>query len=177
MHEYGHYRRRFRAALPLGSVGEDPIHYWNLDLRIRPSYRTNKEASNLAFREAWATLFGIATQFGDTGYPFVGDSKYQDVDEITRMRHCGRPRSGYRLPHKSPGEFYEHMNCCALWDIFDNACDSADNEDTLSDPRLVRIWTIAQGSKPADILDFWNAMVREVRRGPCRSAASSGTTG
>ena len=95
----------------MGSVGEDPIHYWNFNMRIRPSYRSNKEARNLAFREAWATLFGVATQYGDSGYPYVGDSKYQDVDEITR-KAIVVDLEGDTSAHKAPGEYYEHMNCC-----------------------------------------------------------------
>ena len=55
-----------------------------------------------------------------------------------------------------PGEFYENMNCCALWDIFDDNDDHADNEDTLSDTSLSKIWTVFRNSRPDDIEDFWN---------------------
>ena len=155
MHEYGHFLADSRG-FGLGSVGQDPIHYWNLDPRIRPTNRTEKEARNLAFREAWAMLFSIATLFGDSGYPYVGDSKYQDVDEITR-KAIVVDLEGDTSGDKAPGEYYEHMNCCALWDIFDDNCDASDNEDTLSDPKLARIWAIADDSSPSDIRDFWNA--------------------
>jgi len=49
------------------------------------------------------------------------------------------------------------MNAGALWDIFDDACDTVDNNDTMSDPRLVRIWATALEAKPRDIVEFWNA--------------------
>lgn len=155
LHEYGHYVAD-SSGFGLGAVGQDPIHYWNLDLRIQPSYRTNQEARNLAFREAWATLFAVATQYGDASYPYAGDTKYQDVDEITR-KALVVDLEAVTAAHKSPGEYYECMNAGALWDIFDDTCDAVDNNDTISDLRLARIWATATEAKPSDILDFWNA--------------------
>jgi uncharacterized membrane protein len=154
MHEYGHFVADV-YVFAQGSVGEDPTHFWDADLRHRPRNRTDEEARNLAFREAWASFFSIATQYGDTAYPYAGDTKYQDYDE----------ESGKRLEidlekdtknKRQPGEFYENMNCCALWDIFDDSDDRVDNEDTLSDLTLSKIWTVVRYCQPDDILDFWN---------------------
>jgi hypothetical protein len=154
MHEYGHFVADV-YVFAQGSVGEDPTHFWDADLRHRPRNRTDEEARNLAFREAWASFFSIATQYGDTAYPYAGDTKYQDYDE----------ESGKRLEidlekdtknKRQPGEFYENMNCCALWDIFDDSDDRVDNEDTLSDLTLSKIWTVVRYSQPDDIVDFWN---------------------
>jgi hypothetical protein len=153
MHEYGHYIAE-AYAFAQGSVGDNPVHFWDLDLRSNPVYRTDEQARNLAFREAWATLFGIATQYGDTGYPNSGDTWYQDVDESSGhtfdfdLEYAGDPQS--------PGQFYEHMNCCSLWDIFDDHSGRGDNHDTLSDARLSKIWAIVRCCRPDDIVDFWN---------------------
>jgi hypothetical protein len=49
------------------------------------------------------------------------------------------------------------MNCCALWDIFDDQNDTRNYQDTLSDPGLVKIWSIVRDCKPMDTLDFWNS--------------------
>jgi hypothetical protein len=154
MHEYGHFVADV-YVFTQGSVGENPTHFWDADLRHHPVNRTDEEARNLAFREAWASFFSIATQHGDTVYPYAGDSKYQDYDE----------ESGKRLEidlekdtknKRQPGEFYENMNCCALWDIFDDSDDHVDNEDTLSDLTLSKIWTVVRYCRPDDIVDFWN---------------------
>lgn len=59
--------------------------------------------------------------------------------------------------HNSPGQYYENMNCCALWDIFDDHDDSADNQDTLSDTSLSKIWAVMRDDKPDDIIGFWNS--------------------
>ncbi len=154
LHEYGHYVADAHS-FALGSVGLDPIHYWNVDLRFQPTYRTNEQGRNLAFREAWATLFSIATQYGDTGYPSAGDAKYQDYDEVT-TRALWLDLEADTYGSKSPGEYYENMNCCALWDVFDDHNDLTDNRDTLSDPGLSRIWTICREDEPNDIVDFWD---------------------
>jgi hypothetical protein len=155
MHEYGHYIAE-TYGFAQGSVGENSIHYWNLDLRYNPDNRTDEEAMNLAFREAWASLFSIATQRGDSWYLNSGDTRYQDVDE----------GSGETLEvdleedtdsHNSPGQYFENMNCCALWDIFDDHNDGEDNNDTLSDTSLSKIWTISRDYQPDDIIDFWNS--------------------
>ena len=111
---------------------------------------------NLAFRESWASLFSIATQYGDTGYPYSGDSIYNDTLDYVISNNLERDTS----LHLSPGEFYESMNCCTLWDIFDNNNSSWDNNDTVSDTSLDRIWTISRYDKPETIEDFWNSWVQ-----------------
>jgi hypothetical protein len=154
MHEYGHFVADI-YAFAQGTVGDDPAHFWDMDLRYNPSDRSNEEARNLAFREAWATLFSIATQYGDIDYPSSGDARYQDWDEENnRTLEIDLETDTY--DHRRPGEFYENMNCCALWDIFDDKDDRFDDEDTLSDLTLSKIWTTVQDSKPDDIVDFWN---------------------
>jgi hypothetical protein len=140
MHEYGHYIADV-FDFTQGDVGDNPIHYWIGDLRNYPIQRTDEQARNLTFRESWATLFSIATQYGDTSYPYSGDTRYQDQDEesgsefiIDLEKDTDKKRE--------PGEYYEHMNCCALWDIFDDSDD--------------KIWTVLLASKPEDIKDFWD---------------------
>ncbi|MHC4167103.1 MAG: COG1361 family protein [Planctomycetota bacterium] len=152
MHEYGHLLAEV-CGVAQGPVGESGAHYWNMDLRDYPVARTNKHAMNLAFREGWATLFGVATQFGDIGYPGAGDSYYDDgegggafkvdLDNIGEERY-------------SPGKYFENMVASVLWDIFDDKNNEADGKDTLSDPSLTMIWTISQDYKSNDIEDFWN---------------------
>ena len=155
MHEYGHYIAQI-YLFGQGEVGDSSIHFWNADLRYHPDVnRTPEEARNLAFREAWASLFSIATQYGDTGYPNAGDTKYQDVDEgsdedleVDLERDSG--------DQYSPGEFYENMNCCALWDIFDDESASDIYLDLISDLSLAKIWTTILDYRPDDIIDFWD---------------------
>jgi len=154
MHEYGHFIADV-FAFAQGDVGDNPIHYWNADLRHHPIQRKDQEARNLAFREAWATIFSIATQYGDTDYPYSGDTRYQDWDEENDKKlEVDLEEDTYN--HCQPGEFFENMNCCALWDIFDDKDDRFDNEDTLSDKALSKIWTIVRDYQPDDIIDFWN---------------------
>lgn len=154
MHEYGHYIADV-FAFAQGDVGDNSIHYWDADLRYNPDDRSNEEARNLTFRESWATLFSVATQYGDNWYSFSGDTLYYDFDE----------NSGYSLiidlekdtaNYCEPGEYYEHMNCCALWDIFDDNDDDVDDDDTLKDITLSKIWSVMRDSQPDDIIDFWN---------------------
>ena len=142
-------------GVALGEVGEDPTHYWDRDLRDYPSVRSNEHAMNLAFREAWASLFSIATQYGDTWYPYSGDSYYDDEDEEggwtikVDLDNVGENKF-------SPGQYFENMNTGTLWDIFDDKNDKPEGKDTLSDPSLEKIWIISRDYKPEDILDFWN---------------------
>ncbi|MBN2183245.1 MAG: hypothetical protein JW715_15145 [Sedimentisphaerales bacterium] len=158
MHEYGHYIAQV-CNFTQGSVGDNPMHYWDEDLRCIPVERTEEQARNLTFREAWATLFSIATQYGDTRYPYSGDTMYQD-DDI---------ESGYTFKidlekdtkaHNSPGQYYENMNTCALWDIFDDNCCNEDNLDVLSDTSLSKTWSVFCEYKPEDIIDFWNGWLQ-----------------
>ncbi|MEJ2705649.1 MAG: hypothetical protein P8Z79_24700 [Sedimentisphaerales bacterium] len=152
MHEYGHYLAQV-YQFAQGDVGENPTHFWNLDLRRYPVWRDADEARNLAFRESWASLFGIAVQFGDTDYPNSGDAKYQDVDEETD-EVLEVDLDGGEDPRCKPGQFYENMNCCALWDIFD---DNGDGYlDLISDTSLTNTWAVMSSYRPEDIIDFWN---------------------
>jgi hypothetical protein len=154
MHEYGHYIADV-FAFAQGDVGDNSLHHWNADLRHHPIQRRDEEARNLTFRESWATLFSIATQYGDKWYPYSGDTIYQDFEEESESTLIIDLEKD--TDEKSePGEFYEHMNCCALWDIFDDNDDRVDDDDTLSDPNLSKIWIILLASKPDDIIDFWN---------------------
>ncbi|MCP4450856.1 MAG: hypothetical protein GY809_05300, partial [Planctomycetes bacterium] len=43
MHEYGHYVAE-AYGVGLGPVGENPLHYWDRDLRIEPVYRPDEQA-------------------------------------------------------------------------------------------------------------------------------------
>jgi hypothetical protein len=154
MHEYGHYVAQL-GHFAQGDVGDHPMHYWDIDLRFSPSNRTEERARNLAFREAWATLFSVATQYGDISYPYSGDEKYQDYDEKTRNRFT-LDLEEETSHNRQPGEFYLNMNASALWDIFDDNSDMWDDQDTLSDVSLSKIWTVLRESRPEDIKDFWN---------------------
>ncbi len=155
MHEYGHYIAQTQNFAQ-GSVGDNGIHYWNADLRIHPTARTSDEAMHLAFRESWASLFGIATQYGDTSYPNSGDTKYQDYDETADKTFAVdlERKSDYRY---FPGEYFENMNCGALWDIFDDSSAGDDYLDMLSDTSLARIWALLLSYKLDKITDFWDA--------------------
>ena len=155
MHEYGHYIADV-YDFAQGSVSGNDVHYWDADLRYNPVGRTDEQAMNLAFREAWASLFSVATQYGDTGYSNSGDTKYQDVDEN------GEKTLAFDLEIKalgdySPGQYFENMNANVLWDIFD---DSVDDNDTLSDTSLQKIWTISRDHKPDNIVGFWDSWFR-----------------
>lgn len=151
MHEYAHYIADVYGVAQ-GEVGDDSTHYWDQDLRGVPSNRTDEQATNLAFREAWPTWFSIAAQYGDTGYPYSGDSSYDDEDEDGRWTL----KVDLDVDGNTdfwPGQYFENMNAATLWDIFD---DKNDGGDTLSDPSLTKIWTISRDYKPENILDFWN---------------------
>ena len=155
MHEYGHHIAQIYEVAQ-GPVGDNPVHFWNADLRYEPVGRTDEHAMNLAFREAWASLFSIATQYGDRGFYDSGDTRYQDVDEesgsILEVDLETRMDGDY-----SPGQYFENMNTCALWDIFD---DSVDDNDKLSDTSLQKIWTISRDYKPDNIEGFWDSWFR-----------------
>lgn len=154
MHEYGHYVARL-GGFAQGDVGDHPTHSWNTDLRYDSSNRTEEQARNLAFREAWATLFSVATQYGDVWYPYSGDTKYQDYDEKLKSRFTLDLEQATSY-HKQPGEFYITMNAGALWDIYDDYSDSSDNLDAMSDVSLSKIWTVLREGRPKDIRGFWN---------------------
>lgn len=155
MHEYGHYVAHV-CDFAQGSVGEyPPQHYWNTDLRYTPWYHTDEQARNFAFREAWPTLFSIATQYGDRWYPDAGDTKYQDTVEWFGWTYEVDLEKD-TADHSSPGEFYENMVCCALWDIFDDEDDVVDDNDTLSDVGLDKIWAVTQDYQPESMRNFWD---------------------
>jgi hypothetical protein len=154
MHEYAHFIADVYGVAQ-GQVGDDSTHYWDQDLRSVPSNRTDEQAMNLAFREAWPTWFSVAAQYGDTGYPYSGDSIYDDEDEEGRWTL----KVDLDVDGNTdfwPGQYFENMNAATLWDIFDDKNDGADGGDTLSDPSLEMIWTISRDYKPENIMDFWD---------------------
>jgi hypothetical protein len=153
LHEYGHYIAEV-YNFAQGDVGENPTHYWDKDLRFNPVQRTNEHASNLGFRESWPTLFSIACQYIQSVYPRSGDTKYQDYYSAYQWSYEIDLEED-TLDNSSPGEYYDNMNCCLLWDIFDNNPDSISFNETVSDPNLSRIWTIMRGYAPENINDFW----------------------
>lgn len=159
MHEYAHYIAD-TYGVGQGPVGENSGHYWDRDLREEPEWRTAEHAMNLAFREAWASLFSIATQYGDTGYPYSGDSQYDDLDEQGDWSLTVDLANDFEEGQFSPGQYYENMNAGALWDIFDDKIGGFGSKDTLSDPSLTMIWTISRDYKPESIVDFWNSWFR-----------------
>jgi hypothetical protein len=153
LHEYGHYIAEV-YNFAQGDVGENPTHYWDKDLRYNPVPRTNEHASNLGFREAWPTLFSIACQYKKSLYPHSGDTKYQDYYSAYQWTYEIDLEED-TLDNDSPGEYYDNMNCCLLWDIFDSNPDSISFNETVSDPNLSRIWTIIRGYKTENMNDFW----------------------
>ena len=155
MHEYGHYIAE-TYGVALGAVGGSSEHYWDEDLRQEPLWRSNEHAMNLAFREAWPTLFCVATQYGDTGYPNSGDSKYTDTDTNANWTFS-IDLDNHGTAEFSPGQFYENMNAGALWDVFDHDDDGVEDNDTVSDASLAMIWAISRDHQPENILDFWNS--------------------
>ncbi len=149
LHEYGHYVACVRNFAQ-GDVGTSngavyATHKWNQDLRfygadaqgndilLNPP-RTLDQAKNLAFRESWATFFGMALQYDQTH-----NSVYHDLNDLNDM-----PPDNYYPPHDLeedtklnasityPGEYNEALNACALWDMFDNNSCSYDNNDQLA---------------------------------------------
>ncbi len=152
MHEYGHVVAEV-CGVGQGQVGEYPAHYWDMDLRDYPIARGNEHAMNLAFREGWATIFSIATQYGDTGYIGSGDSNYDDEEDEWTLKV---DLDNIGEDDFIPGQYFENMNAGAMWDIFDDNEDGDDGDDTISDPSLVKIWTISRDYKPDNIRDFWD---------------------
>jgi len=162
IHEYGHYIQ-YLYDFAQGYVGNSPDHVWYTDLRNFPSsgIRSEKQAMNLAFRESWATLFSIAIQHGDTGYPYSGDAIYNDTLDTTIEHNLEiRPNLNALAEHNNlassaylEGEYIESMNCFTLWDVFDN---HNDNNDDFGDNTLTKIWTISRVNKPNTIQDFWD---------------------
>lgn len=152
MHEYAHFIADV-YGIAQGEVGDDSTHYWDQDLRSVPSNRTDEQAMNLAFREAWPTWFSICAQYGDTDYPYSGDSMYDDEDEDGRWTLRVDLDIDGELDY-SPGQYFENMNAATLWDIFDDKNDGAG--DTLSDLSLEKVWTISRDYKIENILDFWD---------------------
>lgn len=153
LHEYGHYIAEV-YNFAQGDVGENPTHYWDEDLRYSPVSRTEEHAANLTFRESWPTLFSIACQYEQSSYPHSGDTKYQDYYSAYQWTYEFDLEQD-TFAHYSPGEYFENMNCCALWDIFDNHKDSVSFGETICDPDLSKIWTIIRAYEPEDLNDFW----------------------
>jgi len=159
LHEYSHYIAEI-YGVALGPVGENPIHFWDLDLRQYPVWRTDEHAMNLAFREAWATVFCIASQFGDSTYPGSGDSKYDDGDEGASWANKVDLKN-YNTGQHSPGQYFENMNAGALWDIFSIINSGVSDDDAPAEPSLSMIWAISRDYKPDNIIGFWNSWFQE----------------
>lgn len=155
MHEYGHYLTH-TYDFAKGEVGDNGIHYWNADLRSHPIYRKNEHARNLAFRESWASLFSVGTQYGDTGYPHTGDTVYNDLDEESEWMLEADLNADGGDQRYWPGEYFENMNACALWDFFDDTDRGDGHIDKVSDPGMERIWLLSRHYKIDDILQFWD---------------------
>ncbi|HUS57675.1 MAG TPA: dockerin type I domain-containing protein [Planctomycetota bacterium] len=165
LHEYGHFIQQ-TIGFQDGSAGS-PDHSWYEDLRYwagsSPTTRTDAQARNLAFREAWPTFFSISVQFTT----LTPDTTYSDTEDTTIDDNLETDTA----LHLSPGQFHESMNCCALWDIFDNCNHAVDDNDTLGSNTHEMIWrAVSTGTKPDDIIQFWNewfsqsANAREITR-------------
>ncbi|GAF79275.1 unnamed protein product, partial [marine sediment metagenome] len=152
LHEYGHYIQD-TFNFQDGSVGSDTAHSWNQDLRFWagnvPVNRSDEEARNLAFREAWPTFFSISVQFADTN-----DTAYDD--DVTEGLHLDLESEIIWYTNMGPGEYDEGMNTCSLWDIFDNNNHIVDDNDTLALGHD-EIWTLVRYDKDDDIVGFWNS--------------------
>jgi hypothetical protein len=159
MHEYGHYIAEV-YGVALGSVGANPIHFWDLDLRRHPVWRTDEHALNLAFREAWATVFSIASQYGDNRYPGSGNSKYDNKQNgVSSANQVDL--NNYNTGSHFPGQYFENMNAGALWDIFKNIKVDTSDYGVLAGPSLAMIWTISRNYQPDNIVGFWNSWFQE----------------
>ncbi|HLP58063.1 MAG TPA: FG-GAP-like repeat-containing protein [Candidatus Deferrimicrobium sp.] len=153
LHEYGHYIQD-KFGFQDGSVGTNSNHWFYEDLRSSaggvPFNRSNEEAMNLAFREAWPTFFAISVQLGNTGYPNSGDTVYQNTENVSHTVNL--ENDSFRPPDS--GEYYEIMNLCILWDIFDNGAESFDTLYLSHNP----IWNVASTiDKPDNLIEFWKA--------------------
>ena len=163
-HEYGHH---IEAMVGFGDGDVGTNCHWRscYDLREQPDCadpgailrQGPQQAMNLAFREAWPTLFAIASQLGDTGYPGSGDAWYDDGDFRISLEELTGSAG------RSPGEFYECQTLGALWDIFDDPGGERDGGDSLSDSstRFRRIWQVIDRHRPDNIQEFWDGWVRE----------------
>lgn len=162
-HEYGHHIETM-TGFGVGDVGTNCHWRRCYDLREQPDCtdpgvmlrQTPAQAMNLAFREAWATLFAVASQLGDTDYPRAGDGYYDDGDSRISLEDLTGSAG------QAPGEFYECQTLGALWDIFDGGGGARD-DDAVSDssPRLGKIWRVISNYSPDNIQEFWDGWVRE----------------
>ena len=162
-HEYGHHMEAM-IGFGVGDVGTNCHWRRCYDLREQPDCadpaatvrQTPAQAMNLAFREAWPTLFAVGSQLGDTSYPGAGDGYYDDGDFRISLEDLTGSAG------QSPGEFYECQTLGALWDIFDGGAGEQD-DDALSDssPRFAKIWRVISNYSPDNIQEFWDGWVRE----------------
>ncbi len=156
LHEYGHFIQH-TFGFQLGSVGSSTSHTWEADLRNWPVNRTDEEAMNLAFREAWPTWFSIASQYSKTTDPV-----YHDLDDANDIPGNYNIENNLETDTSlnsfySPGEYFECLNGCLLWDIYDANNHSLDNNDTLSLGHD-EIWNVVNGvDKPDNIVGFWDS--------------------
>jgi len=142
MHEYGHFIADQFGFLQTPG-GE---HNWDHDLRDYGIPRSNEEAAQLAFSEAWATFFAVAAQYSATG-----DTRYDDTEDMSISLDLETDTD----KHYAPGEYYESMAACALWDILDDNDDFADDDDTLTLP-VADLWTLLCEDMPATMGAFWD---------------------
>jgi len=143
MHEYGHFIAHQVGFL--GSQGGD--HDWDSDCRTYGAQRTDAEAARLAFDEAWATFFSVASQFIETADPC-----YNDTEDYTSSVNLETDTAR----HYAPGEYYESMIACALWDATDDNDDPVDDNDLLN-LDIQPIWSVLSDDKPNTAAAFWDA--------------------
>jgi len=170
LHEYGHFiadgmnfgrgevdDSRHIIGAP-GNTGDLRAMAWPLmDGTIEIIRRSATQAMNLAFREAWPTVFSVGAQLGDTWYPGSGDSSVDapfgsyDLEVLTDLQE------------QEPGQYFEEQTMGVLWDIFDNNNHAVDNDDSFSDvaPKFNKIWWVVVQHRPDTIQDFWNAWAAE----------------
>ena len=148
LHQYGHHVASSAGFLtaPCGQ------YTWDADLRGWGRQRTADEAARLAFREGWAEFFALAVQ-----QP-AGGAVFDDLEDKAVSHDLEKCTSRRR----TPGEFYQSMVACSLWDILDAHEDLADDRDSLSKP-LSDIWSVLATDKPATMADFHAAWL--ARRG------------
>jgi hypothetical protein len=109
----------------------------------------------LAWGEGWPTYFGTSVQqiqgTSSFGVPNVGDTRYQDTEDIT-INYDLESQTG----SPSLGEDNELSVQRILWDIFDSADDAGDKGVSLGD---ITIWSTLDAADPTTLSAAYQALI------------------
>jgi len=159
-HEYGHYVAH-QYGFAQGAVASG-IHIWDVDNRVYQAQ--NAPARNISFSEGFATWYSVAVQ-----YPVTGDRTYVDYDLDLPGQYTLPPEGTHDLDNDTQleldslvwelaGQYFECMNACALWDLYDSRNTTPDQHRDFLSLGVDEIWqTVSTGgvNNPDDITEFW----------------------